>query len=201
MNPMEPRSARQEQGFSEGYGFRTVQDVSGRITQTRIRNQQVLGSIPSAGSSSSITSTISRPGSTARGKRRGNSLMAKVRSPPRSRRAPPQAGLVIPPLTDGWDSRFPHSAGRPASGGRAYLRGRHERPSAAGDREEGQGRPRLVVPRGRDLGSQVAPRRRQAHPRPSVQESGPASAEAAADLGSRQPAPSAQRYGCLRAQG
>jgi hypothetical protein len=50
MNPMEPRSARQEQEVSEGYGFRTVQDVSGRITQTRIRNQQVLGSIPSAGS-------------------------------------------------------------------------------------------------------------------------------------------------------
>jgi hypothetical protein len=41
MNPMEPRSARQEQEVSEGYGFRTVQDVSGRITQTRIRNQQV----------------------------------------------------------------------------------------------------------------------------------------------------------------
>ncbi len=50
MNPMEPRSARQEQEVSEGYEFRTVQDVSGRITQKRIRNQQVLGSIPSAGS-------------------------------------------------------------------------------------------------------------------------------------------------------
>jgi hypothetical protein len=66
MNPMEPCSARQEQEVSEGYGFRTVQDVSGRITQKRIRNQQVLGSIPSAGSNrirSLSTYATYRPGS------------------------------------------------------------------------------------------------------------------------------------------
>jgi hypothetical protein len=37
-------------GFLRVVGFRPAQDVARQTTKTRIRNQQVLGSIPSAGS-------------------------------------------------------------------------------------------------------------------------------------------------------
>src|SRR5262249_28814474 len=45
-------SAANDKDFLRVAGFKTSQDVSRRITKTRIRNQQVLGSISSAGSNS-----------------------------------------------------------------------------------------------------------------------------------------------------
>jgi hypothetical protein len=44
-----------EKGFLRVVGFRPSQEVAGQTTKTRIRNQQVLGSIPSAGSNISKT--------------------------------------------------------------------------------------------------------------------------------------------------